>query len=168
MKILFISALLVSNLILSQEKSIEMDSFNITDDINILDEPRFYRNYFSEYNLNKNWFFRMEMQERSNDNYLINYTNIELPLLIKYKIGNKHSIFFGPNVNVLKIDGGIGSVSLFSTFGYQYNITEDFSVDARVDYNLMNKPTINIMNPTNTTNSAGDFVIYRVGAKLKF
>ncbi|ALJ04228.1 hypothetical protein APS56_03300 [Pseudalgibacter alginicilyticus] len=166
--LLFILVILVSNLVISQEKLVETSSFSITNDVNILDTPRFYRSYFSEYNLNKNWFLRLEMQEKSHNNLLNSYTNIEYPLLVRYNISNKHSVFFGPKINILKVDGGVSNVSLFSTFGYQYDITEDLSVDARVDYNLIKKESIDIANPTNTTNYGGDYVLYKVGAKLKF
>jgi hypothetical protein len=164
MRILFISVLLVSALAISQEKLIETDAFSILDDVDILDEPRFYRSYFSEYNLNNNLFFRLEMQEQSNGGFGNSHTLIEYPSLLKYNITNKHSILFGPKVNVFKVNGTVEDVSLFSTFGYQYNITEDLSVDARVNYKMKSEPIYSTNNPT----SFSDFVIYRVGAKLKF
>ncbi len=165
-RILFVSALLVSNLIISQERMNVTDSFSVTDDVNILDTPRFYGSYFSEYNVHNNWFFRMEMQERSHDNLINSKTLIEYPLLIKYRLNNNHSFLLGTKVNVLKINGSIDDVSLFYTFGYQYNITEDFSLEGRVDYNFKKSTTPNIVNPT--INSGGDYVLYRVGAKFKF
>lgn len=50
-------ALLVSNIISSQEDNTG-NSFLIFDDVKVLNEQLFYRNYFSEYKLNKNWVFK--------------------------------------------------------------------------------------------------------------
>ncbi len=66
-KITFILFFISSYIVFSQEKR-ETNFFIESDDVNILNTPRFYRNYFSEYHLNENWFFRMEMLERSNNN----------------------------------------------------------------------------------------------------
>ncbi|MEP1489498.1 MAG: hypothetical protein ABJK28_13840 [Algibacter sp.] len=82
---LFSIVLLISNVIFSQEDK-KTSSFTSTDDVNILDEPRFYRNYFSEYKLSENWFFRTGIEERSTNNLLNSYTLIEFPLLFKYSI----------------------------------------------------------------------------------
>ena len=167
MRILFILIFLSFNLITSQEKNSEVDSFNIFNDVNILDTPRFYRSYFSEYYMNENWLFRLEMQERSQNNLINSYTITEYPLLLKRNLTHKHSILFGPKVNALRVNGAIEDVSLFSTFGYQYHVTEDFSVEARVDYKIK-KGGINFINLESNSNNLSDFVVYKVGAKLKF
>lgn len=105
------------------------------------------------------------MQERSNDNLENSYTLIEYPLLAKYHINDKFSVLFGPKINVLKENGNINldDISLFSKFGFQYDITEDFSVEGRGYYNVFQKPASNTINYT-----TDDFVIYKIGAKLKF
>lgn len=162
-RILCFYVLLISNLIISQEKKGATSSFVVTDDVSITSQPKFYRSYFSEYNLNENWFFRMEMQERSNSNIINSSTLIEYPLLAKYHISNKFSALFEPSINVLRVNGFTDDVSLFSNIGFQYNITEDLLVDGRVNLNLTKTA------PSNSINyGVSEYVLYKVGAKFKF
>jgi hypothetical protein len=158
---LFFIFVLALNFIFSQDDKVT-SSFTISDDVKILDEQLFYRNYFSEYKLNENWYFRAGIEERSNSNLLNSYTLMEFPLLFKYSLNNKLSVLFGPKVDVLKVDSEIGGVSLFSTFGLQYNFTEDFSIEGKVNYNLTNGEA------TNTNYLGSDFVVYKIGTKLRF
>tara|TARA_R110002049_G_scaffold296389_1_gene484436 strand:+ start:3946 stop:4437 length:492 start_codon:yes stop_codon:yes gene_type:complete len=160
-KTTFILFLITSCIVFSQEKR-ETNSFVESDDVNILNTPRFYRNYFSEYHLNENWFFRMEMLERSNNNLIESYTLIEHPLLAKYKISNKLSVLFGTKVDVLKTDGKVDDVSLYSTFGIQYDVSKSTLLEARFNYRLSNGTSII---PDYTFGSKTSFM---VGSKIKF
>lgn len=157
--LLFI-VLLISNIIFSQVEKTK--SFSIVNEVKILDEQIFYRNYFSEYQLSENWIFRSGLEERSINNLLNSYTLIELPFLFKYSLNTKFSVLLGPKIDVLKSDSEASGVSLFSTFGLQYNLTEGFSIDAKVNYNLSNG------NTTSTNYLGSDYMIYRLGTKLIF
>lgn len=154
-------ALLVSNIIFSQEDNTG-NSFLISDDVKVLNEQLFYRNYFSEYKLNKNWVFKTGIEERSVSNLLNSYTLMEFPLLFKYSINDKLSVFFGPKIDVLKVDDGVSGASEFSTYGLQYNFLEDFSIAGKVNYNLSNG------HATNTNYLGSDFGTYKLVTKFKF
>lgn len=159
LKNILLIIIICANTVISQEDK-KTDSFTIINDVDILNTPRFYRSYFSEFNLNNNWLFRMEMLERNNNNLFSSYTLIEYPLLAKYKINNKFRILFGPKINIMKIDGNIDNVSIFSTFGVQYDINESFSLYGRTNLNLNPSQSLN----NNYLNNS----IYEFGTKLKF
>ncbi|MDO5971359.1 hypothetical protein Q4Q35_16250 [Flavivirga aquimarina] len=148
--------------VLSQEER-KADSFLITDEININDTPIFYSNYFSEFKINENLFFRLGREERSTNDLVNSYTVTEFPLLTKYFISNKFSVLFGPKVGLLRKNGSIetNATSLFSTFGFQYDITDDFSIYGGVNLRLTKKdPSVNY--------SVGNNMIYKFGTRLKF
>ncbi|GAA3652003.1 hypothetical protein [Flavivirga jejuensis] len=153
---------IVSKTVLSQEER-KTDSFLITDEIEINDTPIFYSNYFSEFKINEDLFFRIGKEGRSTNDLINSYTVTEFPLLAKYFISNKFSVLFGPKIGVLRKNGFIetNATSLFSTFGFQYDITDDLSIYGGVNLRLTKKdPSVNY--------SVGNNMIYKFGTRFKF
>ncbi len=154
---------IVSQPIICQEKR-KTDSFLITDEVQISDVPVSYSNYFSEFNLNKkDLLIRYGKEEISTIAFTDSYTITEYPILAKYFVNDKFSVLFGPKVGFLRKNGIMVTegTSLFSTFGFQYDITEKFSIEGRINHMLTKKdPTVDY--------SVGNNMIYKLGTRFKF
>ncbi len=163
-KLFVISILLiVSKPVLSQEER-KTDSFLITDEVQVSGVPVSYSSYFSEFKLNKkDLFVRYGKEEISTIGFTNSYTVTEFPLLAKYFTNDKFSVLFGPKVGFLRKNGFMmpEGTSLFSTFGFQYDITEKFSIEGRINHMLTKKdPSVNY--------SVGNNMIYKLGTRFKF
>lgn len=146
----------------AQENSSEtQDAFVITDDVNITNTVLPFSNYFSEYRLNDNWIIRAENIETNFGGFSTNYRVKDFPLLAKYSFTEKFSVMFGPTTRLLLKNGIIEDVATSGTLGVQYDFTESFLMEARLNYNLTDDSPFKSNLPT--TNS-----IFKLSGKYKF
>ncbi|MWW23865.1 hypothetical protein [Algibacter lectus] len=146
----------------AQENSKEKeDAFEITDDVNINNSVLPFSNYFSEYRISDNWNIRAENIETNFGGFNTNYKVKEFPILAKYSFTQKFSVMFGPITRLLLKNGVIEDVSTSGTLGVQYDFTESFLMEARLNYNLTDDAPFNSNLPT--TNS-----IFKLSGKYKF
>lgn len=157
-RVLLILALIISKSTFCQEKMAE-SSFGVSDDVEIKNAPRFYSNYFSEFKINTNLNLRIEMQQSNTINYIL----YEFPLLFKHNFNYRFSLLFGPKIDLLKNNQGkMEDVSLFSTLGAEYNLTNNFSLEGRFNQRLTKEKRLK----KNFSGGLGGK--YKFGAKLKF
>lgn len=103
-----------------------------------------YGGFFAETRLSKKWSFQNELLFSFTDDYHF----IEVPVLLKYHINDKFSIFAGPKLDFLINEQSVGErlnpfgVSL--ELGAQYNFSKRFFVEVRYGYGLTEQ--INIEN----------------------
>lgn len=162
MRIKFTLLVLVAcfNIVLAQEDKIA-DSYNISEEVNVNNQVLPFSNYFSEYTLSKNWILRAENLETNFGGLNTTYKVKQFPLLAKYSISDKFSALFGVTTNLILKNGAIEDVSTSATLGTQYEFTESFLMEARLNINLNSDTPLQSKLPT--TNS-----IFKLGAKYKF
>lgn len=147
--------------VLGQEDK-EPSSFGVADEVEIEGAPKFYKNHFTEYYINENWNFRVEIQGSLRANSNGTYSVFDYPFLAKYKVSDKFGVLFGPKIRLFKGDVNIENVSLLSTFRVQYHVTESFSLEGGVNFNLMPN------NLESNTYQLDDNMIYKFGGRLRF
>ncbi|MDN3664147.1 hypothetical protein ACFFU1_11130 [Algibacter miyuki] len=137
-------------------------TFGTGDNVNITGEVLPFGNYYSEYYINTDWAFRVENNIRNVGGFGTTYTIRNIPFLAKYKLDQNFSVLLGPKVKMFSIDGRIEDVSLFGTFGVQYDVNESFLMEARFDYNVGEG------NSFKTNAPLRNDALFKLGAKYKF
>lgn len=114
----------------------KIKSFEVSDGININNEVLPFSHYFSEYRINNNIVFRAENIETNFGGFNTNYRYKEVPLLFKYQFNNKVSTLLGPTINILLRNGSVEDISTSGPLGVQYDFSDSFLMEARLNYNL--------------------------------
>ncbi|WP_339917514.1 hypothetical protein [Yeosuana marina] len=119
----------------------------------------YYKAYFTEIRLTKNFVFQQEMNSRTE----VDYKAFEFPLLFKYNVTKKISFLIGPKFDLLRYSReNLTAKSEYITFGVQYDVSKSSLLYARYNYRL----TAEI--PIETDYTFGSKSSFNFGTKIKF
>ena len=118
-----------------------------------------YSNYFNDIRINSDLSFKQDMQTRIGGDYTV----FEFPLLLKYNITKKVSVLIGPKIDLYTNTKGLLSrPSVYGTFGVQYDVEENFIIEAKFNYQLTDEM------PFNTDYTFGSKNSFTLGSKFRF
>jgi len=122
-----------------------------------------YAGLFSNTRFNKKWSIQNEINIVA-DGYLY----VEIPVVLKYHISEKWSVFAGPKIDFLISDDStqltkthFNTIGLSVDVGMQYNLSKKLFVEARYGYNFTNQLE-SIKYPTRNRQT------FRIGLGYKF
>jgi hypothetical protein len=115
--------------------------------------------HFNEIKISDNLAFKKDMQTRIESDYSV----FEFPLLLKYNITNKVSFLIGPKFDLYSDTKGMMDLpSAYGTIGIQYDVYENFLIEAKFNYRLTKEI------PVITDYTFGSESSFTLGSKLKF
>lgn len=159
MKSLLILFLTLPILVFGQENQAR-NSFTFKDEVQIMNAPNFYANYFSEVKINEDWSFRSEITKL----FFEDKTQLEFPFLLKYNVKKNTRLLFGPRLDILKEDGNynLNQSSLNTTIGLEQQLSPNLTIDTRYNYRVLGE------SPPPVFYSSGSRSSFKLGSRLKF
>ncbi|WP_445735723.1 hypothetical protein [Mariniflexile sp.] len=154
MKVLIVIMSIIFTLNMVAQEDVQKDSLEYQEKNTVE-----YSNYFNEIKLNSHLYFKQDMQTRIGGDYAV----FEFPLLLKYNIAKKVSILIGPKIDLYtNTKGMLSRPSLYTTFGIQYDVDENFIIEAKFNYQLTDDM------PFNNDYTFGSKNAFTLGSKFRF
>ncbi len=126
----------------------------------------FYVGAFVGFKLSEKFSIQPEITYASVRN---DFDQIHIPVLGRYRIGKKFSMFLGPDVGFLLIDNkSFKKINFGITFGASYEIIDKLSIEARCYYALTESLKSGLQAIYAPTDVSTKFNNYQIGLSYRF